>query len=77
MLVIQSESKIMVGRCLRIDTDHISAFTRFAESTLVNRVIAFRDIEPGEEINISCRVFCSSSKTGMSYANFSFHYIQI
>ncbi|OIW29330.1 SET domain-containing protein [Coniochaeta ligniaria NRRL 30616] len=30
-----------------------NAFTRFAESTLVNRVIAFRDIEPGEEITIS------------------------
>ncbi|KAB5550790.1 hypothetical protein GE09DRAFT_149545 [Coniochaeta sp. 2T2.1] len=31
-----------------------NAFTRFAESTLVNRVIAFRDIEPEEEITISC-----------------------
>jgi hypothetical protein len=31
-----------------------SSFTKFSETTLSNRAIASRDINPGEEITISC-----------------------
>lgn len=32
-----------------------SAFTRFSEKTLAMTAVAFRDIEEGEEITISCK----------------------
>lgn len=36
-------------------TDLCSAMTRFSPRTLAIEVFAYRDIQPGEELSISCK----------------------
>lgn len=32
-----------------------SSFTRYSPSTLIMEVVSYRDIQPGEELSISCK----------------------
>ena len=58
MLVSQSKQQInqmLISECCCFKTDITSAYVRFDDAALTERVVAFRDIELGEEVTISCR----------------------
>ena len=64
MPVIRSKQSVY-NRCVLAANQFLSASTRWSEKTLENAAVATRDIEPGEEINISCirdpEIFLSQS----------------
>lgn len=56
MLAIRSKSSVFLFRVIRtILTQETSAHLHFSETTLAMTIWSARDIEPGEEITISCR----------------------